>query len=122
MIKCNHPNCKNHRSCNLKQPMTPLTIEINYWLKELRLAEKRIKEYRDIVQDIVQYHKYSIPVNVYGRIEYAPKQNVFGVFIKRPEHVMYGWNLRKLENKRDELLEKIRSLRHMELELIRDGN
>lgn len=102
--------------------MTPLTIEINYWLKELRLAEKRIKEYRDIVQDIVQYHKYSIPVNVYGRIEYAPKQNVFGVFIKRPEHVMYGWNLRKLENKRDELLEKIRSLRHMELELIRDGN
>ncbi len=115
MLSCNYPNCKKHKTCNLHEPMTSYTTEIRYWLKQLRIAEKRIKEYETVVQDIVQYHKYSIPVNVYGHIMYAPKTNVLGVFIRRPEHVMYGWNIRRLEQRVNELTEKIRSLRLKEI-------
>lgn len=97
--------------------MTPLTMVIRYWLKELRTAKKRVKDYERIVEDIVRYHKYSIPVNVYGHIEYAPKTNVFGVFIRRPEHVMYGWNISVLKKNVEELTEKVRSLRLEELNM-----
>ena len=121
MLNCNYPNCKKHKTCNLKEPMTPLTQEIRYWLNELRKAKRRIKEYSEVLKEIQVYHKYSVPVNVYGHIEYAPKTNVFGVFIRRPEHVNYGWNLNKLQKNVDDLTEKVRSLRLMELELIRDG-
>lgn len=122
MLNCNYPNCKNHKTCDLREPLTPLTTEIRYWLNELRIAKNRLKEYELIVKDIVQYHRYSVPVNVYGHIEYTPKQNVFGVFIRRPEHVMYGWNLRKLEKNVIDLTGKVRSLRFKELELVRDGD
>ena len=115
MVNCNHPNCKKHKTCDLHKPMTPLTTEIRYWLKELRTTKNRLREYEEIVKDIVQYHKYSIPVNVYGHIEYAPKVNAFGVHIRRPEHVNYGWNLRRLEKNVTDLTEKIRSLRFEEL-------
>lgn len=97
--------------------MTPLTTEIRYWLNELRAAEKRVKDYEMVVEDIVKYHKYSIPVNVYGHIEYAPKTNVFGVFIRRPEHVNYGWNISRLKKNVKELTEKIKGLRLKELEM-----
>ena len=119
MINCNQPNCKNHKSCNLKEPMTPLTTEINYWLNQLKKANLRLKEYEDTVIDITQYHKYSTPINVYGHIEYAPKVNIFGVFIRRPEHVNYGWNLNKLQKNVKDLTEKVRGLRLQELEIIR---
>ena len=99
--------------------MTPLTREIRYWLKEVRAAEKRVKEYETVVKDIVQYHKYSIPVNVYGHIEYAPKTNFHGVFIRRPEHVLYGWHISKLKKNVKELTEKVKELRLKELELMR---
>lgn len=89
--------------------------ETQYWLKELRQAKRNVQQYRTILKDIIQYNKYSIPVNVYGHIEYAPKQNVFGVFIRRPEHVNYGWNLNRLESHVDELTDKIRELRLIEL-------
>ena len=115
MLNCNYPNCKKHRTCNLKEPLTPLTKEIRYWLNELRKAKRRIKEYQEVLQDITVYHKYSIPVNVYGHIEYAPRTNVFGVFIRRPEHVMYGWNLKRLEKNVMNLTEHVRSLRLLEL-------
>ena len=121
MLNCNYPNCKKHRTCNLKEPLTPLTTEINYWLNELRKAKRRVKQYIEVVKDINVYHKYSIPVNVYGHIEYAPKVNAFGVYIRRPEHVFYGWNLNKLEKNVMDLTEKVRSLRFEELELMRDG-
>ena len=117
MLNCNYPNCKNHKTCNLHEPITPLTAEIRYWLNQLRAAERRVKLYDEIVKDIVQYHRYSIPVNVYGHIEYAPKQNVFGVFIRRPEHVFYGWNISILKKEVKHLKEKIRSLRFQELEM-----
>ena len=97
--------------------MTPLTMVIRYWLKELRTAKKRVKDYESVVEDIVQYHKYCIPVNVYGHIEYAPKTNAFGVFIRRPEHVMYGWNISVLKKNVEELTEKVRSLRLEELNM-----
>jgi hypothetical protein len=117
MLNCNYPNCKKHKTCNLWEPMTPLSTEIRYWLKELRAAEKRVKDYETVVEDIVQYHKYSIPVNVYGHIEYAPKRNALGVFIRRPEHVFYGWNISVLKRKVKELTEKVRSLRLEELKM-----
>ena len=117
MLNCNYPNCKKHKTCNLKEPLTPLNIEIRYWLNQLKQAKKRLIAYEEIVKDITFHHKYSIPVNVYGHIEYAPKLNAFGVFIRRPEHVIYGWNRNKLEKEIVELTEKIRSLRLEELEL-----
>lgn len=120
MVNCNYPNCKKHKSCNLYESMTPLTTEINYWLKQLRVAKKRLEEHDMIVKEIVQYHKYSIPVNVYGHIMYAPKVNAFGVFIRNPEHVNYGWNINRLKRNVKDLTDKIRSLRLDELELIRD--
>ena len=114
MLNCNQPNCKNHKTCNLKEPMTPLTLTINYWLNQLKKANWRIKDYEELVIDITQYHKYSIPVNVYGHIEYAPKQNSFNVFIRRPEHVYYGWNLNKLIKAKETLIAAIRELRAIE--------
>ena len=122
MVNCNWPNCKSHKTCNLREPMTPLTTEIRFWLKELRLAENRLEEYDELVKDIVQYHKYAIPVNVYGNIQYAPKQNAAGVFIRRPEHVMFGWNISRLRKNIFELTDKIRRLRLQEWEMIRYGN
>ena len=119
MLNCNYPNCKKHKTCNLQEPVTPLTKVIRYWLKELKASEKKVKDYERIVEDIVRYHKYSIPVNVYGHIEYAPKTNVFGVFIRRPEHVYYGWNINRLNRNVKELTEKVRSLRFKELEMMR---
>ena len=94
--------------------MTPLTLTINYWLNQLKKANRRIKDYEELVIDITQYHKYSIPVNVYGHIEYAPKQNIFNVFIRRPEHVYYGWNLNKLIKAKETLIAAIRELRAIE--------
>ena len=114
MLNCNHPNCKNHKTCNLKKPMTPLTQEIRYWLKQLQAAKWKIREYRNILRDITVYHKYSIPINVYGHIVYAPKTNVFEVFIRRPEHIFYGWNLNRLEKNVKDLTEKVRSVRLQE--------
>ena len=117
MLNCNYPNCKKHKTCNLKEPVKNYNIskEIQYWLKQLKQAKKRVNEYADMLKDIQQYHKYAIPVNVYGHIMYAPKQNVFGVYIRRPEHVNYDWNLNKLERIVDELTDKIRELRLREL-------
>ena len=129
-IKCNHfdsnnttfqcPTCKEYYRCTLIQPSNPehqlLLREIDYWLKELRLAKRRLKEYIEIMEDI-HSHKYAYPVNVYGNIQYAPKQNVFNVSIQRPEHVNYGWNWNKLNKARDEIMDKIRSLRLEELQL-----
>lgn len=120
-LNCNHPNCKNHRTCNLKEPMTIYTTEINYWLNELKKAKWRLNDYMKVIVDITQYHKYSIPINVYGHIEYAPKVNAFGVFIRRPEHVYYGWNLNKLEKNVKELTGKVRELRLKELEILRSN-
>lgn len=121
MLNCNQPNCKNHKTCTLKEPITPeqlqLNNEIQYWLKELKKAKQRLHQYKQVVKDITIHNKYSTPVNVYGHIEYAPKTNVFGVFIRRPEHVYYGWNERKLQKTKNELIEKIRELRLQELRL-----
>ena len=122
MINCNHPNCKKHKSCNLQEPITPLTLEIRYWLNELHKAKRRIKDYETTVKDITIYHKYSIPINVYGTIKYAPKVNTFGVFIRRPEHVYYGWNLNKLDKNVKDLTDKVRKLRLLELEMVRNGD
>ena len=113
MINCNQPNCKHHKTCNLKTPMTPLTREINYTLNQLKQAHKNINKYEQILEDI-HNHKYSIPVNVYGHIEYAPKQNIFGVTIQRPEHIHYGWNLNKLLKMKEDITEKVRRLRAIE--------
>ena len=118
MINCNYPNCKKHKTCNLKEPITPLTREINYWLNELNKAKRRIKQYETVIEEI-RNHKYSMTINVYGHIEYAPKTNIFGVFIRRPEHIYYGWNLNKLEKNVKDLTEKVRRLRLEELELMR---
>ena len=111
-LNCNYPNCKKHKTCNLKEPL--LSKEIGYWLKELWKQKRRIKDYETVLKDITVYHKYSIPVNVYGHIEYAPKTNAFGVYIRRPEHVVYGWNWNKLNKVKDELMETIRELRMIE--------
>ena len=129
-LKCNHFDsknatflcelCKEYHRCSLTKPANQdyllLLKEIDYWLKELKHAKKRLKEYADVVEDI-QNHKYCYAVNVYGNIQYAPKQNVFGVTIQRPEHVFYGWNFNKLEKNVNDLFEKVRGLRFLELEM-----
>ena len=122
MLNCNYPNCKKHKTCNLKEPITPLTPEIRYWLNQLNKAKKRIKDYEKTLKDIKLYHKYSIPINVYGHIRYAPKVNTFGVFIRRPEHVYYGWNLNRLEKNVEEITEKVRSLRLEEWRMVRNAD
>ena len=119
-MNCNYPNCKNHKSCNLKEPPNQehqlLNNEINYWLNELNQAKRRIKEYSKVLNEI-KNHRYSYTINVYGNIQYAPKQNCLGVTIRRPEHIYYGWNLNKLEKNVEEILETIKELRVKEFEL-----
>lgn len=104
MINCNQPNCKNHKSCNLQEPLTPehllLHDEIHYLLKQLKKTKWNIQQYHEIAEDI-ENKKY-------------PEVNVFGVTIMRPEHVNYGWNLNRLHKTRDDLTEKVRKLRSIE--------
>ena len=131
-IKCNHFNsknatylcetCKHYHTCSLIEPTnknhSTLLREIQYWLNELDKLKQRINEYETVLKDI-QNHKYSFTVNVYGHIEYAPKQNSFGVSIQYPEHVYYGWNYQKLLSEKDKLIEKIRILNRKELNMRR---
>lgn len=127
-INCNYSKgnkcelCKHTAYCTLLKPTNKnhsrLLSEINYWLKELRKINTNLIEYETILHNIKE-NRYSTPVNVYGHIEYAPKQNVFGVFIRKPEHVVYGWNYQKLLDKKHELIEKIRLLNHKELNMRR---
>ena len=44
MLNCNYPNCKKHKTCNLKEPVKNYNIpkEIQYWLKQLKQAKKRV--------------------------------------------------------------------------------
>ena len=129
-IKCNHFNSKNttftcstcryYQRCTLLKPTNKnhslLLSEINYWLRELRKTNNNIIEYQ-VIFDAIHNNKYTIPVNVYGTIQYAPKQNVFGVFIRKPEHINYGWNYQKLLDKKNELSEHIRLLNRKELNM-----
>jgi len=131
-IKCSHfdsknmtftcSTCKHYNNCTLLQPTNKnhslLLKEIQYWLNELSKAKQNIMEYEKIFDDI-NHHKYSIPVNVYGSIKYVPCQNVFGVFIRKPEHVNYGWNYGRLLDKKEELIEHIRLLNRKELNMRR---
>lgn len=127
-INCNYSKgnkcttCKHEIHCTLLEPTnknhTLLQREINYWLNELRKIRQNIREYEHVLTDILN-HKYSYTINVYGNIQYAPKQNVFGVFIKKPEHVFYGWNYQKLTAKKEELIEHIRLLNRKELNMRR---
>lgn len=125
-MKCDYDYCKNcnkNNNCTLQHPTNKehllLNNEINYWLNELKQAKRRIKQYREVFNDILT-HKYCFTVNVYGNIQYAPKQNALGVTIRRPEHVYYGWNLNRLKKKEAELIEKIKELRLNEFELRRE--
>lgn len=129
-IKCNHFNsknatylcetCKHYHTCSLIEPTnknhTLLLREINYWLNELEKANDNIIECVNVLNEINQ-GKYTIPVNVYGNIKYAPKTNAFGVFIKKPEHVHYGWNYGKLMEHKEKLIEHIRLLNRKELNM-----
>ena len=103
-INCNQPNCKNHKSCNLKEPLPPehqlLHDEIHYLLKQLKKIRWRLQEYQDIQEDINN--------GIYNEV------NVFGVTIMRPEHVNYGWNWNKLQKTKEDLTEKVRKLRSIE--------
>lgn len=131
-IKCEHynsknatftcPTCRHYQRCTLLKPTnknhTLLLQEINYWLKKLEQTNDNISEYETVFNDI-NNHKYSIPINVYGHIEYAPKTNAYGVFIKKPEHVIYGWNYGMLHEKKEKLMEHIRLLNRKELNMRR---
>lgn len=131
-IKCNHFNsknatftcqtCRHYHHCSLLEPTNKnhslLLSEINYWLKKLKEANHKIIEYEIILNEILN-GKYTIPVNVYGNIQQAPTQNVYGVFIKKPEHIFYGWNYNKLTEEKENLIEKIRLLNQKELNMRR---
>jgi len=116
--RCN--NCKHYSHCTLLKPTnknhTLLQNEINYWLNELRKTNITLTKYEDVLKAI-QTHEYTIPVNVYGHIKQAPKQNVYGVFIRKPEHVHYGWNYNRLIEKKNELIECIKLLNRKELNM-----
>ena len=131
-IKCNHFNgknttflcelCKYYHICTLYEPTTKnhllLLDEIKYWLIEYNHAKDRLKEYETILNDILNHDpEYSGVVNVYGSIKHYPKQNVFGVFIRKPEHVRYGWNYDKLVEQKDYLLGFVRRLNRKELNM-----
>lgn len=129
-IKCNHFNsknttftcqtCRHYHHCSLLEPTnknhSTLLHEIRYWNGRLKQAKENLQEYEDIWDDI-RNHKYTVPVNVYGTIQHAPKQNVFGVFIKNPEHVNYGWGAGKLLEEKEKLIEHIRLLNRKELNM-----
>lgn len=131
-IKCNHFNsknatftcqtCRHYHHCSLLEPTNKnhslLLSEINYWLNKLKEANHKIIEYEIILNEILN-GKYTIPVNVYGNIQQAPTQNVYGVFIKKPEHIFYGWNYNKLTEEKENLIEKIRLLNQKELNMRR---
>ena len=131
-IKCNHFNsknatftcqtCRHYHHCSLLEPTNKnhslLLSEINYWLKKLKEANHKIIEYEIILNEILN-GKYTIPVNVYGNIQQAPTQNVYGVFIKKPEHIFYGWNYNKLTEEKENLIERIRLLNQKELNMRR---
>ena len=125
-INCNYDkncgNCKHQSTCTLLKPSSKnhiiLQNEINYWLNEYHKAVDRINEYETILKDIINSdHKYSKAVNVYGSIKHYPKQNVFGVFIRKPEHVIYGWNYDRLVARKNELLDFVRRLNRKELNM-----
>lgn len=123
-INCNHDkscgNCKHQSTCPLLIPSnknhTLLLDEITYWRIELHKAMERILEYEIILNDI-KNHRYSGVVNVYGNIQYYPLTNVFGVFIRNPEHVNYGWNYQRLVAEKDKLIEHLRFLNRKELNM-----
>ena len=125
-INCNYSKgctiCKHKTYCTLLEPTnknhTKLLQEIQYWLNQLQETKTKIKKYEETYQDI-HNHKYSTPINVYGNIQYAPKQNAFGVIIRRPEHIYYGWNYSKLTNKKDKIVKHIKLLNHKELNMRR---
>ena len=85
---------------------------------QLKQAKENLMEYENVWNDI-HNHEYDIPVNVYGNIQYVPRQNVFGVFIKKPEHVYYGWGAGKLMEKKEKLMEHLRLLNRKELNMRR---
>ena len=95
-----------------------LLREINYWKEKLHQAREHLLGYEKVWEDI-RNHKYTIPVNVYGHIEYAPRQNALGVFIRKPEHVIYGWSAGRLLNEKEKLIEHIRLLNRKELNMRR---
>ena len=127
-INCNYSKqntcttCKHQAYCTLLRPTNKnhsrLLSEINYWLNKLKETNENISQYRIILQAI-HNHKYDTTINVYGHIEYAPKQNALGVFIRKPEHVYYGWNYGRLEKEKDKLMDHIRLLNHKELNMRR---
>ena len=114
--------CENNNKCNnlTIKDYSLLLRQKQYKLHQLDENKKHIKEYTVIFDEINNHDwKYTIPVNVYGTIKYAPKTNIFNVFIRKPEHVVYGWNLKRLERNEKELLECIRNLAGKEFELRR---
>jgi hypothetical protein len=118
---CN--KCENQNKCNnlTKKDYQVLITQKDYMLNQLNENKKHLKEYEGIFNEINNHDwKYTIPVNVYGTIKYAPRKNVFDVFIRKPEHVVYGWNLKRLERRNIELLECIRNLAAKEFELRRE--
>ena len=125
-INCNYSKgnkctlCKHEPYCTLLEPTnknhTLLLKEIKYWLNELKKTDNHLIEYEIILHEIHE-NKYTTPINVYGNIQYAPKQNAFGVFIRKPEHIVYGWNYNKLTETKKELIEKIRLLNRKELNM-----
>ena len=125
-INCNHDNngacktCKHYSHCTLLEPTnknhTLLTMEINYWMKKLRELNHNLREYEHVFQDIND-GAYTTPVNVYGNIQQVPDCNVFGVAIRKPEHVYYGWNYGVMSEQKKELMEHIRLLNRKELNM-----
>lgn len=126
-ITCPHDNntntcktCKHNHKCNIIEPTntnhTLLLKEINYWLKKLKEIKQNIRNYQKVFQDI-KTHKYSRTVNVYGNIQYYPLTNTAGAFIRKPEHVIYGWNLDILESEKIKLIDHIRMLTRKELNM-----
>lgn len=126
-ITCNHDNnentcktCKHKYKCSITEPTntnhTLLLKEINYWLKKLRNLKQNIRNYHKVLEDI-RNHKYSGTVNVYGNIQHYPLTNAAGVFIRKPEHVFYGWNLDMMESEKTDLIDYIRMLNRKELNM-----
>ena len=114
MNVCNE--CENQITCENTNDYNLILTQKGYKLRLYHENQKRLKEYEILLNEILN-GEYTIPVNVYGNIQQVPRQNVFGVLIRKPEHVMYGWNYQRLERQSKVLMECIRVLAAREFEL-----
>ena len=109
MIGCecypNHEICKNRSTCERE-------------LTRLKTLKERKQQYSQILYEI-QKGKYIETININGKLHRAPKKNVLGEYIVRPEHVQVGLDLNDIIIDIQNQESIIRELRRKERNILR---